>query len=93
MDTIIHIITIKMKSADVNSNSYIDSSKEINFQYLKFQICDGVRISKYKNIFSKGYVLNWFGDVFVIKKVNSTVPYTYAISDLKGCNVKMMERF
>ena len=74
MDTIIHIITIKMKSADVNSNSYIDSSKEINFQYLKFQICDVVRISKYKNIFSKGYVLNWFGDVFVIKKVKSTVP-------------------
>ena len=47
-----------MKPADVNSNSYIDSSKEINFQYLKFQICDVVRISKYKNISSKGYVLN-----------------------------------
>ena len=42
------------------------------------------RISKYKNIFVKGCVPNWFEEVFVVKKVKNTVPWTYVISDLKG---------
>ena len=45
-----------MKPADVNSNTYINSSKEINEKNTKFKIGDIVRISKYKNIFAKGYV-------------------------------------
>ena len=36
----------------------------------KFKISDIVRISKYKNIFAKGYVPNWSEDVFVIKTLN-----------------------
>ena len=40
----------------------------------KFKIGHIVRISKYKNIFTKGYVLNWSGEVFAIKKVKNTVP-------------------
>ena len=75
--------TIKMKPVDVKSNTYIDSSKEINDKDPKFKIGDIVRISKYKNIFAKGYVPNWSEEVFVIKKVKSTVPWTYVISDLK----------
>ena len=43
--------TIKMKSVDVKSNTYIDSNKEINGKYPKFKIGDTVRISKHKNIF------------------------------------------
>ena len=35
-------------------------------------------------MFAKGYVPNWSEDVFLIKKVKNTVPWTYAISDLKG---------
>ena len=50
-----------------------------------------VRISKYKNIFAKGYVPNWSKVVFVIKKVKNTVPLTYVISDLKG--KKLLEWF
>ena len=50
----------------------------------KFKIGDIVRISKYKNIFAKGYDPNWSEEVFVIKKVKNTVPWTYVISDLKG---------
>ena len=50
-----------------------------------------VRISKYKNIFAKGYVPNWSKVVFVIKKVKNTVPLTYVISDLKG--KKLLELF
>ena len=61
--------TIKMKPVDVKSNTYIDSSKEINDKDPKFKIGDIVRISKYKNIFAKGYVPNWSEEVFVIKKL------------------------
>ena len=45
---------------------------------------DHVRISKYKNIFSKGYVPNWSEEVFVIKKVKNTLRWAYLISDFKG---------
>ena len=75
--------TIKMKSVDVRSSTYIESSKEIISQNPKFKIGDTVRISKYRNIFAKGYVPNWSEEVFVIKKVKNTVPWTYVISDLK----------
>ena len=53
LDDIVNHNTIKMKSADVKSSRYIDSSKEINDKDLKFKIIDIVRISKYKNIFVK----------------------------------------
>ena len=63
-----------MKPVHVKSNIYIESSKESNTKNPKFKIGDIVRISKYQNIFAKGYVLNWSEDVFVIKKVEKTVP-------------------
>ena len=52
--------TIKMKPVDVKSNTYIDSNKGNNDQHSKLKIGDTVRISKYKNIFAKGYTPNWF---------------------------------
>ena len=45
---------IRMKPLDVNSNTYIDSNKEIDEKYPKFKIGDTVRISKYKNFVAKG---------------------------------------
>ena len=42
--------TVKMKPVDIKSNTYINSSKEINDKDSKFKIGDIVRISKYKNI-------------------------------------------
>ena len=39
--------TIKMKTVDVKSNIYIDSSKEINNKDRKFKIGNIIRISKY----------------------------------------------
>ena len=56
--------TIKMKLFDVKSKTYINPSKEINDKGPKIKIGDIVRLSKYKNIFAKGYVLN-----LVISKV------------------------
>ena len=46
--------TIKMKPVDVKDNTYIDFKKEVNDKDPKFKVGDHVRISKYKNIFSKG---------------------------------------
>ena len=76
--------TIKMKSVDVKDNAYIDFKKEVNDKDPKFKVGDHVRISKYKNIFAKGYAPNWPEEVFVIKKVKDTVPWTYIINDLNG---------
>ena len=76
--------TIKMKLIDVKDNTYINADKEINNKDPKFKVGDHVRISKYKNIFAKGYMTNWSEEVFVIKKVKNTVPWTYVINDLNG---------
>ena len=50
----------------------------------KFKIGDHVRISKYKNVFAKGYTPNWSEDIFVIKEIKNTVPWTYVINDFNG---------
>ena len=50
--------TVKMKPDDVNPSMYIDFNKENNKESPKFEIDDIVRISKYKNIFARGYVPN-----------------------------------
>ena len=76
-----------MKSVDVESNTYINSSKEINNIDPKFEIGDIVRISTYKNIFVKSYSPNWSEELFVIKKVKNIVRWTYVISDLKGQDI------
>ena len=63
-----------MKLADVKPSTYIEYSKEINYEDPKFKIGDIVRISKYKNIFARCYVPNSPEEVFVIKKIKSTDP-------------------
>ena len=57
--------TIKMKPIDVKGNMYINADREINNKDPKFKVGDHVRISKYKNIFAKGYMPNWSEEVFV----------------------------
>ena len=76
--------TIKMKPIDVKDNTYINTSKEINNKDPKFKVGDRVRISKYKNIFAKGHMPNWSEEVFIIKKVKNTTPWTYVINDLNS---------
>ena len=61
--------TNKIKPVDVKSRTYINYSKETNDKDPKFKIGGIARISKYKNIFAKGYAPNWSEEVFVIKKV------------------------
>ena len=71
-----------MKPIDVKDNTYINTSKKINYEDPKFKVGDYVRISKYKNIFAKGYMPNWSEEVFVIDKIKYTVPWNYVINDL-----------
>ena len=74
----------KIKSIDVKDNTYINIDKEVNDNDPKFKVGDHVRISKYKNIFVKGYTPNWSEEVFVIKEIKNTVPWTYVINDLNS---------
>ena len=74
--------TIKMKLTEVRDNNkrvYID---EHNEKDSRFKVGDRVRISKFKNIFAKGYAPNWSSEIFIVDKVNDTVPYTYSLKDL-----------
>ena len=74
--------TIKMKQKDVkndNKRVYID---EHNTKSARYNVGDRVRISKFKNIFAKGYTPNWSREIFIINKINDTVPYTYNLKDL-----------
>ena len=76
--------TIKMKPVDVKDDTYTDFKKKVNDKDPKFEVDDHVRISKYKNIFAKGYTPNQSKKVFVIKKVKNTVSQAYAINGLNG---------
>ena len=75
--------TIKMKPEDVGDNKrmYID---EHNEKDSRFKVGDRVRISKFKNIFAKGYTPIWSTEIFIVNKINDTVPYTYNLKDLNG---------
>ena len=78
--------TIKMKPIDVgdttkssslecnNKRVYID---EHNEKDSRFKVGDRVRISRYKNIFAKGYTPNWSKEIFIVDKIN-----TYNLKDL-----------
>ena len=74
---------IKVETVDVKSSTYIDFNKENNDEDPKFEVSVQVRISKYKNIFMKGYTPNWSEEVFfVIEKVKYSVPRRYVINVL-----------
>ena len=81
--------TIKMKPIDITDDyfaEYNEDSMELhsNKKDPKFKVGDHVRISKYKNIFAKRYTPNWSEEIFVIKKIKNTVPWTYVINDLNS---------
>ena len=76
--------TIKMKPIDVTDDFYAEYNEDSNKRNPKFKVGDRVRISKYKNIFAKGYVPNWSEEVFIVNEIKNTVPWTYTINDLNG---------
>ena len=80
----------------ISKNVYIDKLDDIVDEYnntyhttIKIKPIDVkdntyINTSKYKNIFAKGYMPNWSEEVFVIKKVKNTIPWTYVINDFKS---------
>ena len=76
--------TIKMKPIDVTDDSYAEYNEDFNKKDLKFKAGHHARISKYKNVFAKGYAPNWSEEVFVVTKIKNTVSWTYVFSDLNG---------
>ena len=68
--------TIKIKTIDVTADSYAEYNEDFNKKDPKFKVGDHARISKYKNIFAKGYTPNWSEEVFVVSKIKNTVSWT-----------------
>ena len=75
---------IKLKSVDVQRDTYISFDVKFNAKKTKFNVCDHARISKYKNTFTKDYQPNWREEVFAIKNVKDTAPWAYLIENLFG---------
>ena len=71
--------TTKSSAIARNKRVYIDEHNEKSARY---NVGDRVRISKFKNIFAKGYTPNWSREMFIVNKINDTVPYTYNLKDL-----------
>ena len=78
----------EVKPKDVKDDSFIHNNEKSNKKDPKFKIDDHVRISKYKNIFFEGYTPNWREEVFLVNKIQKTVPWTYLINDLNSEEIK-----
>ena len=64
---------------------------QTNSKVPKFKVNDKVRITKYENIFSKGYTENWSREIFIIDSILETNPRTFKIRDLN--REKIIESF
>lgn len=83
--------TIGMKPIDVDKaaehrlqKTVFSTKIELPSRRPKFKIGDHVRISKYKSVFEKGYTPNWTSEIFKIRKVQLTDPYSYLLEDNTG---------
>ena len=76
-----HSINKKPINADYSA---LTEKIEMNHKAPKLKVNDRVRITKYKNIFSKGYTENWSREIFIIDSVLKTNPWTYKLKDLNG---------
>ena len=65
-----------MKPVDVKPSTYIESSKEINYQDLNLKLVIQLEYQNIKTFLQKAMFLG-------LKKVKNTVPWIYVVSDLK----------
>ena len=72
-------------SIEKNVNKAVENtlSKTRNIPKIKpkLKVGDSVRISRIKGLFEKGYLPNWSEALYIIDKVQKTVPVTYKIKD------------
>ena len=62
--------------------SVLTKKIETNSEATKFKVNDRVRITKHKNIISKGYTENWSREIFIIDSLLKTNLWTFEIKDL-----------
>ena len=80
--------TIKMKPINVKDNNKKVHTDEPNEKDSRFKVGDRVIISKFKNIFAKGYTPNWSKEIFIVNKINDAVPCTYNIKELNDEEIR-----
>ena len=68
--------TIDKKSV-YTDYSALTKEIEMNLKTPQFKVDDRVKITKYKNIFSKRHTENWSREIFVIDSVLKINPWTY----------------
>ena len=71
-----------MKPIDIGDIKIVYIDEHNKREDSRFKVGDRVRISKFKNIFAKGYTPNWSREIFIVNKINDTVPYTCNLKDL-----------
>ena len=81
-----------MVKIDINADySSLTETTETNPKAPKIKIDDRFRVTKYNNLFSKGYTKNSSREIFIINTVLKTNPWTYKIKDVK--EEKIIENF
>ena len=69
------------KNADYSA---LTKKTETNPKAPKFKVSESLRITKYKNNFSKGFTEKCSGEIFIIDSVLQTNLWTCKIKDLNG---------
>ena len=64
--------------------SALNKKIETNLKAPKFKVNYRVRITKYKNIFGKGYTENRSREIFIANSILKTNPWAYETKDLNG---------
>ena len=64
---------------NVKDDSFAEYNEKPNEKNPKFKVGDHVKISKFKNVFAKGYTPNWSEEIFIVKKIKNRVPWTYLV--------------
>ena len=91
MNTVILIIILLVKNLLILI-ILLCLKKETNPKTPKFKVSDRVRITKYKNIFSKGYITNQSKEIFVIVSVLKNNPRIYKIKYLNEEQAAFMKK-
>ena len=82
-----------MKRIDVKTSTYVDSDVENNDKDPKFKVRDHVRISKYKNIFGKGYTSTWSQESNATSDFAIDADLASLKLDVDGLNIDKVKNF
>ena len=67
--------SINEKPVNADYSTLTENMRQI-LKVLKLNVNDRVRITRYKNNFSKGYTENWSREIFIFSSVLKTYPWT-----------------